>query len=472
MDETKRSAPSIDDFIGEDALLCKILSKLSLAEAVRTSVLNRRWRYIWTYLPNLQATHSNHCIFRRDGSKHVRRYTSPEELIDEAVQIMDSVVNQHCGFGLETFEVDIPFFKKYAGSLDRWVAFAAAANVKELVLKLQMIDIHLFPMVEFYEFPFHLLFQQKRQSSIERLYFEYCSLQVPDGIGRLRSLRTLTLHCVNIDDVNFQNLVSTCSVMECLEVQDCTELVNMSIHQQSRRLKHLTVYYCPSLMSVEIQAAHLDTFAYTGYDINLSFDNLSSVTEGSIYFSSRSYFLDYVLMTLPNVLPKCSKLTLWIDYETKLTCVPEVIYHRFEHLKHLVVTIDIVIGDNLLWLVGLLAAAPLLEKFNLHLHLEDPGPPIRVPVENIPLAHLKEVEIYGFTGSEGQLIFLQYLCHNASSLKLMRIIGSQWRNFWSDPEEILPSVREETLGHLKRIVPPGLDFTISYTHFTRSFHSF
>lgn len=54
-----------EDRISElpDVLLHHILSYLTTEDAIRTGVLSKRWRYVWTLAPNLEFAYSHHPKF-------------------------------------------------------------------------------------------------------------------------------------------------------------------------------------------------------------------------------------------------------------------------------------------------------------------------------------------------------------------------------------------------------------------------
>ncbi|KAL3620479.1 hypothetical protein CASFOL_035391 [Castilleja foliolosa] len=106
-----------------DGILLHILSFLdfNLKEAVVTSVLSKRWQFLWCDLPTLNF---------RDLSWDVGKTR-------EFVSFVHRTIILRSGSYLKKFEVDFLYDECYASDVNVWIRFAVKNNVKELSLWLR-----------------------------------------------------------------------------------------------------------------------------------------------------------------------------------------------------------------------------------------------------------------------------------------------------------------------------------------------
>lgn len=137
----------IEDIITEDDILCLILSKLTLREAVGTSLLSPRRGNLWMHLPKL------HFRFNNVLDAHTASLITPqgkptplarneilqllERKTDQFVQYVDLVMQHHQGSGgVEEFVVRYFLREAHFHHLDAWIRAGFSSKTKVLGLYL------------------------------------------------------------------------------------------------------------------------------------------------------------------------------------------------------------------------------------------------------------------------------------------------------------------------------------------------
>lgn len=207
----------------EDILLT-VLFQLEMKEAAKTSILSKRWRYIWTYWTDLDFD-----IIKiiPDGI-----YRGPK-LIEEMkyVNWVNQVIRLHRGQSINKFRVHFGFFKGHMRHIDTWVKFALTKKVKNLELKLD-------PGWKAY--------------TLKPSLFE-------SGISFLTSLRLVD---VDVSGELLEFVLSECRNLEQLFVEYSDALVSLKV--ASFKLKQLAIRDCVSLEKLEIDAVNLSHLDYYG----------------------------------------------------------------------------------------------------------------------------------------------------------------------------------------------------------------
>jgi len=109
-----------------------ILSLLPINDAVRTSVLSTKLKYVW-------CSHTNLTF---DRSTMRKTYFRPSSGCYQALKVkefvtrVDTVLHQHTGTGVERMEIKFWLHSKHADHIDSWVNFAIASKTKEFVINL------------------------------------------------------------------------------------------------------------------------------------------------------------------------------------------------------------------------------------------------------------------------------------------------------------------------------------------------
>ncbi|OVA14306.1 F-box domain [Macleaya cordata] len=188
-----------------DFLLHHILSFLTTKSVVRTSILSKRWRYVWTSIPNL-----NFLEWRSPTTKDA--YLDTKRFMN----FMDRVLFLRGISNIQKFALicnDV--FDK--SRVNAWISMLIRCKVEELVLYIQVKDPFLFPLSLF------------TCGSLIKLTLEtYSVLNLPKSISfpRLRILRLCSIKFK--DEYSIEQLFSNCPVLEDLIISFC-RWVNMKI---------------------------------------------------------------------------------------------------------------------------------------------------------------------------------------------------------------------------------------------------
>lgn len=107
-----------------------IVSRLTLKDAVRTSLVSTNWRRLWTYHPNL-CFDCPTILNRKSGSRSKRRR-------QRFIRRVNAVLESHTGAGLRRFKIAFALDMRHTKHLDRWLNFALASRATE-------VDVNLLP---------------------------------------------------------------------------------------------------------------------------------------------------------------------------------------------------------------------------------------------------------------------------------------------------------------------------------------
>ncbi|XP_062020687.1 F-box/FBD/LRR-repeat protein At1g13570-like [Rosa rugosa] len=184
----------------------KILSCLTLKEAVRTSVFSSRWRDKWAMLSGL--------VFNRECVS-----TQNRELF---VNIVDHVLLSHIvpihKFVLSRTHL-IPF-----RDIDRWVLHLSRNSIK-------VFKLHIPYWPAKYKMPLCFF---SYQDMIE-LKLSDCVLKPPTTFKGFRTLKRVNFRSVTLAQDVLENLILCCSLLESLKMRNCDGFTHLKIDAPNLR---------------------------------------------------------------------------------------------------------------------------------------------------------------------------------------------------------------------------------------------
>ncbi|GFP79986.1 putative F-box/LRR-repeat protein at5g02930 [Phtheirospermum japonicum] len=217
-----------------DGILMHILSFLGfdVKHAAVTSVLSKRWQFLWSELPIL-----NFCDHSRDLAK-----------TREFVCWVHRTIILRSGAYLEQFGVDFLYNECYASDVNAWVRFAVQNKVKHLSL-VMLSGRH------FYTLP-QVLYSG---SYLTRLCLRRCIVD-PHGIIEWRCLTRLTVEDVELPDDVIGKILAGCRVLCRLALKSCWGFMRLDVNSKSlcELVKRLQLVNVKSLVRANIH--------YTVYD--------------------------------------------------------------------------------------------------------------------------------------------------------------------------------------------------------------
>ncbi|XP_077248187.1 F-box/FBD/LRR-repeat protein At1g13570-like [Tasmannia lanceolata] len=191
-----------------------ILVRLSLKDAVRTSILSSKWRFKWVTIPQL--------VF----DKQCKPPQSTDKTLNtlKLVNIIDQVLLHHKG-SIHKFRCS--YYLHNCSDIDRWIIFLWRNEIKEFILDISG-DEH-------YKVP-SCLFLCREMSHLE-LYF--CVFKPPSTFKGFCNLTTLDLQRVIITNNTLEWLISSCPVLERLILQNIDNITHLRIHAPNLRYSNL-----------------------------------------------------------------------------------------------------------------------------------------------------------------------------------------------------------------------------------------
>ncbi|XP_059662620.1 putative F-box/FBD/LRR-repeat protein At5g62970 [Cornus florida] len=412
-----------------DEILIAILSLLTLKEAACTSILSRRWRYLWRYITAslnfdsktlLAPAYYDSYLYQAGPIDYDALASKDEENRTKYVSCVNEVLKFHLGSYIDEMRISFEFRGHYPCDIDDWIKFAMEKGVQRFELDL-LAGIQPGPWMQLYDFP-----------NMENFKFSSITSHrhhVPRTIGSAAgfySLAVLRLLGVNIMDGVIENFVSNCPFLEQLCIVGTTYLVNIKIAGPSLKLKSLEISHCHSLENLEISAMNLVSFSYSGRDISVAFKNVPLLSEVSIRGEFCSSFV-FGSCKHSSYIPQIEKLKLQAFDEDFLQ-FPKY-FRELGNLKQVELYILGFIGCSLLSLTSVIKASPKLSKFSLRMILAENGEQvirdgqIAAEKEATKCHHqcLKVVELIGFVGTSREIDLVMHILEVAPSLEKLII---------------------------------------------------
>ncbi|KAL6608179.1 hypothetical protein ACP70R_041242 [Stipagrostis hirtigluma subsp. patula] len=409
----KKNGTSTDQFLNlPQDVQCIIFSKLPLKEIVRTSVLSRKWRCLWTVCPKLSFD-STTMFGKNIAGKQTEKYTR------QFIRNVNAVLQRCHGRVVEDLEIKSEFDKLLVGHLDNWVRFAASSYTKFLAVDLTPRGLEALDDPQ-YMFPLQL-FDSRSIHRLQHVQLRFVCVKLPQQFSGFPKLRKLDLHKVKVTAKDLQDMLSNCFALEQLSIVHCNLDGELKVHCPLPCLQYLNVMFC-GLTKLEFHAVKLTTFVYEGSAVTVNLHEVPELKIANIFFAGTT--IGDAIHALASVLINVQNLTLKIY--VRLPEVPCLMENKckFSHLKHLQLLLSYTLDVDNLSLVPFLGSALFIEKLEIHFSslfgfFYAEGASVRI--FEYRHNYLKDVCITGFKASNGQIEFLEHIVENSPVLEVLTV---------------------------------------------------
>ncbi|KAI8558066.1 hypothetical protein RHMOL_Rhmol04G0059600 [Rhododendron molle] len=390
-------------------VLHHILSFLSTKDAIRSSVLSTKWKYLWTSIANIDLKETYHLAGEKEDGSFL-------DFVERVLLLHDA--SDIKSLTLSSYQlVD-------SSRVNSWISASIRHNIEELDLSLLWKTQPVLPCCLF------------TCQSLVALKLSMCwVLEVPCST-QFSNLKSLKLSNVTFsDDNSTQHLFSSCPMLQELALLNCGWENLMTITICIPSLKSLTLdnnyefLWPEDVLScvTKIYAAnliHLDCFCCLIVDFRLY--DLSLLVEASICL--------YEDLPEQDVTPRVLRLLTGISNIKKLTVTSQTLEYLtpvanlldrlpvFYNMTHLVLHSEL-FGDSFGVMIDLLENSPQLESLNFeegfNPSVEDDWMWGRVP--SCFASSLKTVRIVDFDKNPVEMHFIRFLLKNATVLERLTL---------------------------------------------------
>ncbi|CAN6247993.1 unnamed protein product [Urochloa humidicola] len=253
-----------------DATVACILSHLPTDEAVRTSVLSRRWRRAHEAVPVVDLADP------APGERHLDKRVAFSDLVCGAV------LGRRGGGPVRALRLRSKTCPVYS-TLHQCVLLALAAGAEDVDVRLREIasspyrveedppgmrlcpsTVPFLDKTSTYLEPswFHWMTRRLfRHAGLRRLRLDGCAVDMPDGGIAIDSLQTLFLRRI-ADDGKLGSLVVRCPGLVDLTVEECPTVEEISF--SGDRLRSFTLRCCHKIRRLAVDAPRLRSLRYHG----------------------------------------------------------------------------------------------------------------------------------------------------------------------------------------------------------------
>ncbi|XP_058746074.1 F-box/FBD/LRR-repeat protein At1g13570-like [Vicia villosa] len=368
----------------DNAIDC-IIEGLNVRDLVRTSILSRKWRYMWVSVPRLE--------FREDFVGRCKDFNNPGHM---ASRIITEVLLLH-NAPINKFILQLPFnFKIVYEHLNKWILVVSRNHVKYIELvnhvnSMDLVDIvnhGVRPILN--RIPYHLFSCQE----LTYLKLSGFNLTIPLNFTGFKSLLHLHLESITFEFDALHSLVSGCPLLEklCILNYSGCECFNFS---------------APALKVLNI-------------------DSHNAVK--SICLEKTTNIIDLTLLIfrenescLINSFPKVQRLTLGLGY--KMPYADIIPLTQLTNLRFLdIFDMNLNKREELLYLVRVLKSASNLVELVLqscYYYNEEPDLAEELECNGCCLSQLKTVKIKVGTSFKNEMSLIRFILANSPSLKTL-----------------------------------------------------
>ncbi|KAJ9545690.1 hypothetical protein OSB04_025397 [Centaurea solstitialis] len=387
-----------------DDVLLIIMSFLPFKDAVATSCLSKRWRWLWLHV----------VTFIFDGTESLERIAEKPSLLGSErtkfVNEVNSLIDSCNRPVVPDLQIRYDLDRSFKTDIDAWLKFAVHMSVENLELDLTDYNGLAHETYERYKFPIRLSYR-----TIGHLYkfpwSKFTLIEFP-------SLRRLVLKGVHITTATVESILENSPDLETLSLHDAGRLRDLYVDDGKLKLKHLEIVDCPKIKSIYLSSFNLVSFTYKGRlrAVRLVISNLPclkfwDIGEGVIglknrVFSQFDYCLSYLdVLSLEITRPKEG---------LKLATIP-----KLPMIKKLKLAIGARKDNCLLEFTAIAKACPRLEVFTIELQWLSPIKSRRKVrhVADHPHYYLKELVFVGYFGRVSDLELVVYFIDNAAGLR-------------------------------------------------------
>ncbi|ESQ27142.1 hypothetical protein EUTSA_v10019621mg [Eutrema salsugineum] len=238
-----------------DDVLLMILSRLSTQEAIRTSLVSKRWEDVWKHISHLVLDMSRiiNCKEPLDGSNRV-------------ATLMTKVINNHRGH-LESCEIHHYSYQSVNGMLNTWIqALTSVKHTKVLTLEHHFthpscrLDMDGRKVSGYLDDISPNVFSHP---SLKSLSLHSYILKSSYPLSYCPNLKTLKLLCIVASDVGvFNRVLASCPSLEVLVLNiSCSKKIGGPLKIENSKLKLLEVMCSIKIDGIRVSVASLDILA-------------------------------------------------------------------------------------------------------------------------------------------------------------------------------------------------------------------
>ncbi|XP_007017442.2 PREDICTED: F-box/FBD/LRR-repeat protein At1g13570 [Theobroma cacao] len=383
----------------------QILSHLPIRDAVRTSVLSRKWRYKWATIPYL--VFDNQCL---NVSSQDQTFIK-----NKLVNIIDHVLLLHSG-PLHKFKLS---HRDLLGvtDIDRWILCLSRSSIKEFILEIWKGQRYKPPSCLF-----------NCQNLIHLELFN-CLLKPPLTFKGFKNLRSLDLQHITIIQNVFEHLISSCPLLERLTLMNFTGVTHLNIDAPNLQFFDIGGIFDDVSFQNTVHLSLVSIGLYVNIDDedNDAEENSSKLLR---FFANlphirrlevQSYFLKYLAIgNVPSRLPN--------------PCVD---------LNYLSIRIDFDDLEENIAAQCLLRSSPNLQELEMLARPEEQN-----TVERSSnfweddhwsslFAHLRLVKVSGISGVKSEMDFIKFLLSNSPVLERLTVKPASQDGEWELMKELL-----------------------------------
>ncbi|KAG2324177.1 hypothetical protein Bca52824_006905 [Brassica carinata] len=222
-------------------VLLRILSRLCTKEAVRTSVVFKRWEHVWKQL--------SHLVFDKPKTTNSTELGSnPDD------KLITKVINNHEGH-IESCVINYSSSQGLSGILDTWIQSLTSVKHTKVLTLIRHYDCW-DRTGKVFEFPSNSFSHPSLMSLSLRSY----TFRSSHPFRNCSNLRTLKLVSINATEVEvFNTLLSSCPSLEVLVLNiSCIHDTGGPLKIENNKLKLLHVLFMHTIGGLQVSSTSLD----------------------------------------------------------------------------------------------------------------------------------------------------------------------------------------------------------------------